>query len=78
VPGKVEKQKVDVALHYRAGKNAEISYTYRIGELDGLFQRGNKIQLNGAYVQNHKLEVKGSNYFVRSYVSIEIQAIPIT
>ncbi len=71
VPGKVENKKLDAAFHYRIGSNAELSYTYRIGELDGLFQRGNKIQLNGAYVQNHKLEVKGSDYFVRSYVSIE-------
>ena len=71
VPGKVENMKLDAALHYRIGANAELSYTYRYGELDGLFQRGNKIQLNGAHVQNHKLEIKGSNYFVRSYVSLE-------
>ncbi|MEO7989724.1 MAG: TonB-dependent receptor [Chryseolinea sp.] len=71
VPGKVENLKFDAALHYRLGSNAELSYTYRYGELDGLFQRGNKIQLNGASVQNHKLELKGANYTVRSYVSIE-------
>ncbi len=71
VPGKVENLKFDAALHYRIGSNAELSYTYRYGELDGLFQRGNKIQLHGAHVQNHKIELKGANYLVRSYVSIE-------
>ncbi len=71
VPGKVQNLKFDASLHYRIGENAELSYTYRYGKLDGLFQRGNKIQLNGASVQNHKVELKGSNYFVRAYVSIE-------
>jgi len=71
VPGKVDNKKIDVALHYKIGKNAELSYSYRFGELDGLFQRGNKIQLNNAHVQNHKLELKGANYLVRSYLSIE-------
>jgi iron complex outermembrane recepter protein len=71
VPSKVDNLKFDASLHYRLGNNAEISYTYRYGVLDGLFQRGNKIQLDNAHVQNHKLEVKGSDYTVRSYVSIE-------
>jgi outer membrane receptor protein involved in Fe transport len=71
VPGKVDNLKFDAALHYRIGSNAELSYTYRYGQLDGLFQRGNKIQLDNTVVQNHKLELKGSNYVVRSYVSIE-------
>ena len=39
--------------------------------MDGVFQRGNKIQLDNVVVQNHKLELKGSNYFIRAYVSIE-------
>jgi iron complex outermembrane receptor protein len=71
VPGKVDNIKADIALHYKVGQNAELSYAYRFGMLDGLFQRGNKIQLDNAYVQNHKLELKGANYLVRSYVSIE-------
>ncbi len=71
VPGKVDNKKFDAAVHYRLGNNAEISYAYRYGVMDGLFQRGNKIQLDNTEVQNHKLEIKGSNYLFRSYVSIE-------
>ena len=71
VPGKVENKKFDAAIHYKIGTNAEISYAYRYGVMDGLFQRGNKIQLNGTRVENHKLELKGAQYLVRSYVSIE-------
>ena len=67
----VDNLKFDAALHFRAGENAEISYGYRIGKMDGVFQRGNKIQLDNVIVQNHRLEVKGDQYFVRAYVSIE-------
>ena len=67
----VDNLKLDLALHYRAGENAELSYGYRVGKMDGVFQRGNKIQLDNVVVQNHRLELKGSNYFIRSYVSIE-------
>ena len=67
----VDNLKFDGALHYRAGENAEISYGYRIGKMDGVFQRGNKIQLDNVIVQNHRLEVKGAQYFVRAYVSTE-------
>lgn len=63
--------KADAALHYRFSKNAELSYAYRFGQMDGIFQRGNKIQLDNLRVQNHKLELKGDNYLIRTYVSIE-------
>ena len=71
VSPKVDNIKGDVGLYYRLGEKAELSYSYRIGKMDGVFQRGNKIQLDNVIVQNHKLELKGSNYVVRSYVSIE-------
>jgi len=71
VSPKVSNLKVDAALHYRITENAELSYTYRFGEMDGVFQRGNKIRLDNVRVQNHHLELKGTNYVIRSYVSIE-------
>jgi len=71
VPGKVDNLKFDASLHYRVGDNAEISYGYRFGVMDGLFQRGNKIQLDNTTVQSHKIDLKGSNYSVRAYMLIE-------
>ena len=68
---KVDNLKLDAALHYRVNEKNELSYTYRIGKMDGVFQRGNKIQLDNVLVQNHQLQLKGSNYVVRSYMSIE-------
>lgn len=67
----VENIKFDAGLYWRLGSKAELSYTYRRGQMDGLFQRGNKIQLNDVVVQNHKLELKGADYFIRGYVSLE-------
>ncbi|HYG37947.1 MAG TPA: TonB-dependent receptor [Cytophagales bacterium] len=67
----VENLKFDASLHYRLNENAELSYGYRIGQMDGVFQRGNKIQLDNVLVQSHKLELKSSNYFIRSYISHE-------
>jgi iron complex outermembrane receptor protein len=67
----VENLKVDGSLHFRVSDKAELSYSYRFGQMDGVFQRGNKIQLDNVTVQNHKIELKGANYTVRSYVSLE-------
>ncbi len=68
---KIDNLKLDASLHYRLGSNTEISYSYRYGKMDGVFQRGNKIQLNNVVVQNHKLEIKGVDFSVRAYVSRE-------
>lgn len=68
---KVDNLKFDAALHYRIHDNAELSYSYRVGKMDGVFQRGNKIQLDDVVVQNHKFELKGSHYTVRTYISLE-------
>lgn len=67
----VDNLKLDAAVHYKISDNAELIYGYRYGKLDGIFQRGNKIQMDNVSVQNHKLELKGVNYFIKSYASIE-------
>ncbi|MET1054924.1 MAG: TonB-dependent receptor, partial [Pedobacter sp.] len=67
----VDNLKFDVGLNYRFGKFAELSYTYRVGKMDGVFQRGNKIQLDNVVIQNHKIELKGSNFLIRGNVSLE-------
>ena len=71
VSPKVDNLKLDAAIHYRISDKAELSYSYRFGKMDGVFQRGNKIQLDNVKVQNHKLELKGNNYIIRSYISLE-------
>lgn len=67
----VRNAKADAGIFYKLKPNLQLSYTYRYGLMDGIFQRGNKVQLRDVTVQNHRLELKGEQFFVRSYVSIE-------
>src|SRR5450432_115534 len=71
VSPKVSNLKFDASLNYRITEKLELSYSYRVGEMSGVFQRGNKIRLDGVVVQNHHLELKGNNFVIRSYVSLE-------
>jgi outer membrane receptor protein involved in Fe transport len=71
VSPQVKNLKFDASLHYRLNERTELSYSYRVGTMDGVFQRGNKIRLQNVVVQNHHIELKGSNYIIRSYVSLE-------
>lgn len=67
----VDNLKLDGSLYYKFSPKTEISYSYRFGKMDGVFQRGNKVQLDNVRVQNHKLELKGEDFLVRTYVSLE-------
>jgi iron complex outermembrane receptor protein len=71
VDPKVSNLRLDGTFSYKLSPTTEVSYAYRFGQMDGVFQRGNKISLNGATVQNHKVELKGKNFLVRGYVSLE-------
>jgi outer membrane receptor protein involved in Fe transport len=67
----VENIKFDGALHYKFNSKLEGSYSYRYGKMDGVFQRGNKIQLDNVTVQSHKIELKSDALIFRSYVNLE-------
>lgn len=67
----VDNLKLDAALHYKITPNTTLAYSYRVGKMDGVFQRGNKIKLDNVVVQNHQLELKGSNFTIKAYTSIE-------
>lgn len=71
VDPQVDNLKADLALHYKINPRTEIAYTYRIGKMDGVFQRGNKVKLDNVIVQNHQVELKGANYVVKGYISSE-------
>ncbi len=67
----VKNTKVDGAVHYKINDKTEISYRYRFGQMDGIFQRGNKIQLKNATLQNHSIELKSQALLFRAYTSTE-------
>ncbi len=67
----IKNVKLDGGLYYKINDATEASYTYRYGTMNGVFQRGNRIRLDGANVQNHKLEISNPDFLLRAYVSIE-------
>lgn len=63
----VRNLKFDGGLYYKLSEKLEASYSYRYGIMDGVFQRGNRIQLKDVTVQNHKVELRGSDLLFRAY-----------
>ena len=61
--------KGDVALHYRPTDNLELLYNYRFGGGSSVYQGSQKYALRDFTQQFHKLELKGSNFFIRGYVT---------
>ncbi|NER17103.1 TonB-dependent receptor [Spongiivirga citrea] len=64
--------KFDAALHYRPFANdIEVILTTRLGKGNTIYQGANRYQLKNFIVQQHKVEVKGDNFFVRGYRTTE-------
>ncbi|MCC5939183.1 MAG: TonB-dependent receptor [Lunatimonas sp.] len=63
----VRNTKLDAALHYKVNPDAELSYTYRFGSTDAIYQRGNRIRLDDYRVQQHKIAFKSENLIMQGY-----------
>jgi outer membrane receptor protein involved in Fe transport len=63
--------KLNGALHYRITNNLEASYQYNFGKGTASYTGSSRFDLNNFVLQTHKLELKGTNFFVRSYVVTE-------
>ena len=63
--------KLNGALHYRLGSNAELIYQYNFNRGRAAYTGSNRFQLNNFTFEQHRLELKGGNYFIRAYTSIE-------
>ncbi|MCR9229152.1 MAG: TonB-dependent receptor [Flavobacteriaceae bacterium] len=63
--------KLNGALHYRVANNAELIYQYNFNQGRAAYTGSNRFQLNNFQFEQHRLELKGADYFVRAYASIE-------
>lgn len=63
----VNSLKLNAALHYRINENMELIYGYNIGRGKASYTGSNRFSLNNFVLQQHRLELKGSNYFLRAY-----------
>lgn len=62
---------VNASLHYRINENMELIYGYQWGKGKAAYTGSNRFMLNNFVLQQHKLELKGSNFFVRGYMVSE-------
>ncbi len=69
---RAESIKFDAALHYRPFANDfEIIYNGKIGKGNTIYQGANRYAIRNFFLQQHKLEVKNNNFFVRGYLTDE-------
>lgn len=63
-----ESVKADWGLYYRPWENDfEISYVGKVGTGSTIYQGTNRYSINGFFQQQHKLEIKNNNFFLRGY-----------
>lgn len=63
--------KLNGALHYRITDNIEVLYQYNYNQGRAAYTGSNRFQLNNFNFQQHRIEMKGANYFVRAYANLE-------
>ncbi|QNF34664.1 TonB-dependent receptor [Adhaeribacter swui] len=63
--------KLNGALHYRISNNLEAIYQYNFGRGTASYTGSSRFDLNNFVLQTHRAELKGSNFFLRSYAVSE-------
>ncbi|WP_298754136.1 TonB-dependent receptor [uncultured Psychroserpens sp.] len=65
-----ESIKADWGLYYRPieGNSLELSYVGKVGTGSTIYQGTNRYNINGFFQEQHKLEVRNDNFFLRGYV----------
>ena len=65
-----ESIKADWGLYYRPieGNNLEFSYVGKVGTGNTIYQGTNRYNIRGFFQEQHKLEIRNDNFFVRGYM----------
>ncbi|WP_299128502.1 TonB-dependent receptor [uncultured Winogradskyella sp.] len=65
-----ESVKADWGLYFRPWENDfEIQYVGKLGFGNTLYQGANRYNIKNFFLQQHKLEIKNDNFFVRGYIT---------
>jgi iron complex outermembrane recepter protein len=65
--------KADFSLNYKPfGNDIEVVWRSKIGFGNTIYQGANRYQLKNFRIQQHKLEIRGDNFFVRGYSTSEV------
>lgn len=70
---KAANKKVDFSFHGRpfGDERLEIIWQSKFGTGNAVYQGANRYYLNDFFMQQHKLEFKGKNFFLRGYMTSE-------
>ncbi|HEY5825267.1 MAG TPA: TonB-dependent receptor, partial [Cyclobacteriaceae bacterium] len=63
--------KGNVGLYYRVNDKIELSYLYNGGFGTSIYTGAQRYSLKNFGIQQHRLQLKGDNFFVRGYTTIE-------
>lgn len=67
-----ESLKADFALHFKPWKNDfEIVLNSKVGRGNTIYQGANRYSIKDFFMQQHKLEFRNNNFFVRGYITAE-------
>ena len=73
----VKNAKIDFSLHFKPWANSEnlkdIEFTWqsKFGFGNSIYQGASRYNLNDFFMQQHKMEFRGKNFFVRGYTTTE-------
>ena len=70
---KVRNAKIDFSLHLRpfGNEKLEVIWQSKFGFGNTVYQGANRYYLNDFFMEQHKLEFKGKNFFLRGYTTTE-------
>jgi hypothetical protein len=70
---KASNTKIDFSFHLRpfGNENLEVIWQSKFGFGNAVYQGANRYYLNNFFMQQHKLEFKGKNFFLRGYTTTE-------
>jgi iron complex outermembrane recepter protein len=69
---KARSIKADFSLNYRPfGNDIEIVWKSKFGKGNTIYQGANRYNINNFTLQQHKLEIRGNDFFVRGYTTSE-------
>lgn len=70
---KASNTKIDFSFHLRpfGDEKLEVIWQSKFGFGNAVYQGANRYYLNNFFMQQHKLEFKGKNFFVRGYTTTE-------
>ena len=69
--GDATSTKFDASLHYKLSDSTELIWVSKVGMGNSIYQGASRYILKDFMMNQHKLEIRGDNFFVRGYTTIE-------